>query len=404
MGLRFIGQPFAGGGQIGHVITAALADARAQALWIATAWGKQSGLGRILNAAAAFREAGGTSEVIVGIDEGGATREGLEMCLDVFDRVFVYHDPGTRTFHPKIYAVDAGDHATVLVGSGNLTRGGLYTNYEAAFVLEAERGQDEWAIRGEVRQYFDSLLAAGDAIRPLDADLIDLLAEEGWVMSEARQNRRRAAEGRERPQRQRLFGSAVPGLAGAPAPNVPALPDEDDDADTPMAPTPPAPPAPPPVAPTPARPAVPPPPPAAPTVVATWSKVMSRADAQQPTSTRTNPTGLLRLAQAGQDIDHRTWFRHVLFGSAPWAPSVDRESNNIEIATVPLHIVIDGASHGVISVVVDHAPHREEGQGNVLSILHWGPTLAPLLRATDYHDHTVTLSHLSDGSYRLEIA
>ena len=93
----------------------------------------------------------------------------------------------------------------------------------------------------------------------------------------------------------------------------------------------------------------------------------------------------------------------MLFGTEAWAPSVDREGNNIEIAIVPFGVTIGGVT-ATINVVVDHAPHREEGQGNVLSILHWGPTLAPLLRATDYHDRTVTLSHMSDGSYRLDIS
>ena len=98
MGIRFIGQPFAGGGQIGRVITDAMLAPGASKLWVATAWGKQSGIGRIQGAAAEFRAAGGTSEVIVGIDEGGATREGLALCLEVFDDVVVYHDPGPRTF------------------------------------------------------------------------------------------------------------------------------------------------------------------------------------------------------------------------------------------------------------------------------------------------------------------
>jgi hypothetical protein len=234
MGIKFIGQPFGGGGQIGSVLADGMRDATMSRLWIATAWGKRSGIGRIQRAAADFRAGGGTSEVIVGIDEGGATREGLTACLDAFDDVFIYHDPGPRTFHPKIYAVEGQQKAMLVVGSGNLTRGGLFTNYEAAFVVDAVLGESEWHIRDDVRGYFDALLGVGEAVRPLDAELIELLGEEGWVTSEATQNRRRSAESRERRERPQLFGGSVSGLAGAPPSEAGALPAEEQDEDSVM--------------------------------------------------------------------------------------------------------------------------------------------------------------------------
>src|SRR4051812_13610633 len=106
MGLQFIGQPFNDGGQAGEVLADALNAPWSSKLWIATAWAKRSGVGRIRSSVNEFTAAGGTSEIIVGVDEGGATREGLELCLEMFDSTLVYHDPGTRTFHPKIYAVE----------------------------------------------------------------------------------------------------------------------------------------------------------------------------------------------------------------------------------------------------------------------------------------------------------
>jgi hypothetical protein len=236
MSLRFLGQPFEDATQIGRVLNAALRDSTMTTLWAATAWAKQSGLSRIRSAVLEFRDNGGTSEVVVGIDEGGATREGLSLCLDLFDQTFVYHDPGPRTFHPKIYAVEGNDRAMVIVGSGNLTKGGLFTNYEAAFLLDAARGEPDWDTRDEVRRYFDTLRSAGDAVRRLDADLIEQLAEEGWVTSEARQNRRRSADSRERRDREPLFGSAVTGLAGAPPSELAALPAEEEDEDSALPP------------------------------------------------------------------------------------------------------------------------------------------------------------------------
>ena len=59
MRIRFIGQPFDGAGQIGRVITDALAAEGASHLWVATAWGKQSGLARITQSTADFHAAAG---------------------------------------------------------------------------------------------------------------------------------------------------------------------------------------------------------------------------------------------------------------------------------------------------------------------------------------------------------
>lgn len=232
MSLRFIGQPFSEDARIGSVLSAALREPGMTDLWIATAWAKRSGISRIRSAVTEFARSGGTSEVIVGIDEGGATREGLHLSLEVFDQVSIYHDPGARTFHPKIYAVESDESAVLIVGSGNLTKGGLFTNYEGALVLDAKRANSgEWRVRDDVRSFFDGLLDAGAAVRRLDDELIEILAAEGWVSSEAKQNARRSAQSREREQ-QKLFGDPVRGLAGAPAPEVEPLPAEDEDEDS----------------------------------------------------------------------------------------------------------------------------------------------------------------------------
>lgn len=405
MPLRFVGQPFSEDAQIGRVLRDALNDDELASLWIATAWAKRSGLSRIRSAVTEFTERGGASQVIVGIDEGGATREGLELCLELFRESFVYHDPGTRTFHPKLYAVEGTDRAVIVIGSGNLTRGGLFTNYEAALVLEAARDDDEdWQVRDDARAYFDRLLDGGDAIRPLDPDLIDVLEAEGWVTSEARQNARRAAESRQRRQRRRLFGGAVGGLAGAPAPELPALPDEEEDEDSVLTP-PEAAPAPPPAPPpAPAHAAAPPAAPAAPPqVVARWRKRLPASDAQHQVG---NITGNVRLTQAREfngAIPFLTYFRYDFFGNETWISSRDRNNNVLEIATVPFDTTIMGVARGVVPLEIDHAPHRESEQHNHATVLHWGP-LAPIMRQRDYTGRVLELARLSDGSYRLTIA
>jgi hypothetical protein len=138
--------------------------------------------------------------------------------------------------------------------------------------------------------------------------------------------------------------------------------------------------------------------------VATWTKVLPASDAQHPPSPGSNPLGNVRLTQAGHGkINWLTWFRHELFGPAKWEGVKDRNGNDVEIAWVPFVVTIGGKSHGVIELQVDHAVHRESGQHNHATVLHWG-RLGPVLRRTDYTGHVLTLQRLSEGTYRLDIS
>jgi len=63
------------------------------------------------------------------------------------------------TFHPKVYLFKSDKAADLLIGSGNMTEGGIYSNYEAsvrlrmdlanadqaAFIKKIEDVLDQWA-------------------------------------------------------------------------------------------------------------------------------------------------------------------------------------------------------------------------------------------------------------------
>jgi hypothetical protein len=76
----------------------------------------------------------------------------MRKLLNVFDRVHVVHDPGGRTFHPKLYLVEGPARATLLVGSSNATAGGLYFNFEASLeaIFELSHAPDREAGQGNV--------------------------------------------------------------------------------------------------------------------------------------------------------------------------------------------------------------------------------------------------------------
>lgn len=426
--IRFRGQPWDTDDTAGEFLRRAIADPAISRLTVVVAWARFRGLARLRDELGGFRDRG-SSRIIVGIDEGGATRPGLHAALRWFSAAYVFHDQSGGTFHPKIYLAEGESKALLLVGSSNATPGGLYFNHEAS--LEAEfdlpADTDAEALVG-VHDYVSRLLDDTEVCLELTEELIEqLVADPRYRVSGHERRSRRtdallpagaeeadAEEGGEAAadvQAASIFGAsrhsrpAVPGLSEAARAALADL--EIKEEEQPAAAAPPA--APPPAQP-PVPPAAPPPPPPpgaappGPTVVANWSKVMSRADAQQPDRTDTNPTGVLRLSQAGHDIDWRTWFRRVLFGSAPWAATNDTRGNPTETVAIPMHVTVAGIPHGVVNVRVDHAPHRDAGQANVPTILHWGPTLSAILRTTDYHNHTVTIWYMSDGTYRLDIS
>lgn len=117
----------------------------------------------------------------------------------------------------------------------------------------------------------------------------------------------------------------------------------------------------------------------------------------------TNPLGNVRLTRGNSTVNWRIWFREELFGEEDWQPRTDTRGNATEIAAVPFHVTIDGEEVGVADLDVDHAPHRESGQDNHATVLHWGP-LAPIIRGTDYSGYTLTLERMTRGTYHLDIS
>jgi hypothetical protein len=235
--VRFLGQPFPGALQIGTAFADALDAHPGGRVWIATAWAKRSGLGRLATQIRTFKDSGGRIRAIIGVDEGGASVEGLRLALDLFDEPYVFYDPGARTFHPKLYLARNADSrsATAIIGSGNATKGGLFSNYEAAVIahLDLTNTKDE-AFWGEMTEYFGMLLADATTVRRLTSDFLPQLEADPAIRvgSERSANAARILGRALRPDRDSLFGPARTGLSSAPPAGTFAVSadEEDDDA------------------------------------------------------------------------------------------------------------------------------------------------------------------------------
>lgn len=229
MEVQFLGQPFDVGGQVGRAITGLLTDRVITHFLGITAWAKVSGLNRVSSSIKDFGQRGGYSELIVGIDEGGATIEGLQLALELFSEVWIFHDPGVRTFHPKIYVASNSTKASVLVGSSNLTKGGLFTNYEASLKvdLDLQKEEPDRSFFESVTSYVKELKELTANCRLLDNNLLARICSDPRfrITSEKTPKRSGQEQRGQASSAGNLFGGPVRGLQ--PAPSLQSLPSSD---------------------------------------------------------------------------------------------------------------------------------------------------------------------------------
>ncbi len=173
-----------------------LHDERFTRARVAVAFARKAGVVRIIQAVDEFRARGGRAEAIIGIDHRGTSEEALRLLLDRFDAVSVLYEPNPSvTFHPKLYLFDGATEAQALVGSHNLTLGGLELNYEAgvAFEFSLPAESEQWS---QFDVAWSAMLpSASPSAAALDTELIDELVSAGLVEPE------RAIQARSRVER-----------------------------------------------------------------------------------------------------------------------------------------------------------------------------------------------------------
>lgn len=190
----------------------------------ASAFARLSGVSYIAEPLATFSKTR-QSKLIIGIDLLGTTVEALEellRCAGGKCEVFVFHNPKT-TFHPKVFRFEFSDRWEVYCGSGNLTKGGLFENYEMGFVVSLSKSdKQDCALNGLIEREFHRWSdLASPAVERLSQGLIKQLLADKLILRERTLGRVRLAAqraaGQIRGQRKSPFGIAT-------TPNAPALP------------------------------------------------------------------------------------------------------------------------------------------------------------------------------------
>lgn len=217
--MRVVNQPY--DDQLGDLLLRELASGRYRTLTIAVAFAKLSGVLRIKPGLDDFRKTGGRVVAFVGIDAGGTSSEALFALLRLCDDLYVVHtESASQTFHPKIYDLKGDTEAWLVVGSNNLTGGGLWTNFESFSIASYSLlAPEAVGMRGSLDDYFSRLAddTSRESMRVNSEDDIRVLATEGYVEKEIAQRILYSRAITRDPGRKHRFAAYV----AAPAPLLP---------------------------------------------------------------------------------------------------------------------------------------------------------------------------------------
>jgi HKD family nuclease len=165
----------------------------------AVAFAKRSGVKHLTKPLKQFGK-DGVTKIIVGVDQDGTSAEALtelSASIQPTGEAWVFHNEASTnsTFHPKVYLFTNENSAECFIGSGNLTEGGLFTNYEAFVHLRLDRNKND---DKKFLHHLETLLdnwsnpAHGTALK-LTLEVIEELKSSGLLPTESEINAARKA-------------------------------------------------------------------------------------------------------------------------------------------------------------------------------------------------------------------
>lgn len=329
---------------------------------VSVAFVKESGLGAV---EAAVKPLAKKSSFFIGIRNDITSIQAVKRLLKMKVKLYAV-DTGSRNilFHPKLYLAANAGKATVIIGSANLTFGGLHNNIEVStrVSLDLSNPADK-KFRDEVSNALAEMLKA----HPQHVFLIkdekhaDELFESGRLADErlipapsVTSSIRRGGRDDLRPMKLHLTAQPrvkVPALIAAPptkaktgAPTVaPSLPPE--------------------------------------SVVRylVWeSKPLTERDLNIPTGANTAATGSMGLKKGALDddsIDHRHYFRDKVFADLSWTKDPSASRAHYERAHASFNLVVKNINCGTFNLLLSHNTNKNSAsykQRNFMTQIHWG--------------------------------
>ena len=325
---------------------------------LSVAFVTESGVALIASELAA---AGARVDAYVGIRNDITSREGLVALLDAGVNVH-YVDTGAKNllFHPKIYLCRSKTRARAIVGSANLTLGGLNNNIESSVVLDLDVGlEDDYRFVQSVIGKFEGLTAVHPkhVVRIESASDVDELLAEGRLVDEASSASPQGTspsgpKGADELSPiglkvQRLGTRVKKRATGKGERSTGTVSSEETGGESPG-------------------------------VGVAWelvwrSKELTERDLGVPSGRTTHPTGSINLDKGllEEEVDHRHYFRDEVFAALAWEP----RAQETEEAHARFRLIVKGVHRGEFEAAVRHSTSTTRAtylQRNAMTRLSWG--------------------------------
>lgn len=218
-----INQPL--NGNLGDYLISCLEDADFDIANIIVAFAKNSGVLRLKPALEQFKARGAEINFFVGIDLDGTSYEALISLSKLADKLYVVHTESDQTFHSKVYSFKKKDRSIVVVGSNNLTAGGLWTNLESCSIEQLDLSeQSDRSVQCQIDSYISDITEMqGLSMEIKCQEDIEALLKAGYVSKEAKTRIRR--ESARRQISKESLGSIKPFISRIKASLPPIMPD-----------------------------------------------------------------------------------------------------------------------------------------------------------------------------------
>ncbi len=316
-----------------------LAPSDLERILISVAFATRKGVDRI---APEMTAAKGRLDVYVGIRNGVSTREGLVALMETGAHVR-YVDTGTENllFHPKIYLVRGKNKAGMILGSANLTAGGLINNIESSLELDLDPNcESDFSFMESVFSEFDGLESTypEHVVRVERIADLDALQKQGRLVDETSLSLASKAA--------RSKGDAT---------NLPVIelqtlrttvpPDRKTDTE------------------------------GSDSIELLWrSKALTERDLGIPSGANIHPTGSINLDKGLLDdsVDYRHYFRDKVFGAMDWKSTAH---SSVEEARAEFRLIVKGVDRGERTLRIGHTADttlKTYLQHNAMTRLSWG--------------------------------
>ena len=142
-----------------------------------------------------LRDAGTTISIVLGLDLGGTSKEVLQQLSTWNVNVTVVKNriPG-HTFHPKVYLLEWDASATIIIGSSNLTEGGLFRNYEGSACIHYDLPADSQLYASALDELRRFLRPEGPTAKRLTREYLTVLLARAEIPTEGQARERRTSQ------------------------------------------------------------------------------------------------------------------------------------------------------------------------------------------------------------------